>query len=396
MLRTKKGTFRMLNAYYDNRNYLKKNGKSTIRVMTVHTRNHSKDANLFCQIWFDGIADPVISEVYEYRPVWYEKFRRNSTDTLSIFLSCLNPLVDQGLIPLSVSIVESPCGVPSNKFDVIYKLPEDGKKKTVAVCAKLLDFRYDSTMQLIEWIEILIILGANKIIINIIRVHPNVMSVLEFYEKNGKVELILMTAPNAPVILFYTQMIAINDCFYKNMYKFDYITSLDIDEIIIPSRIKDKTWQDLLKRVVPKGRRINRNGFNTYESRMVLYNLDNNHQGEIQSEVPSFLMFLQHIYRSSKFSGERVGSKSFMRTDNVIVIHMHRAMQCANGCTIFQINPIDSRVQHYREGCGGGFKPELCDELRNDTVRDATLWRYKDEIMKNVNETLEMTKNLLT
>ena len=381
----------MWNAYYDNRNYLKEQDRSTIRVMTVQSRNVTK-ANLFCQIWFEGIADPVISEVYEYRPVWYPDAPTEATNTMVIFVSCLNPLVDQGLIPLSVSIVANACDVPSNKFDVIYKLPENGKKKTVAVCAKLHDFRDDLSMMLIEWVESLILLGADRVVINVATVHPNMMNVLKFYEKTGKIDVEMMSLPNASTGLLLDEMIAINDCFYKNIYKFDLIISLDIDELLVPLKPEDRSWKDLLNKVMPRGIPINSISPVNFEVRMVFFNLDNNHHGEIQPEVPKNLLFLQHIYRAAKLSPEGSGAKSFMRTDDVIIIHIHRALQCVDFCNIYDINDEDARVQHYRNGCGSGHSIEECNDFRNHTVRDTALWRYKDDIMKNVDETVKATK----
>jgi len=47
---------------------------------------------------------------------------------------------------------------------VIYNRPPDDQKKGFAVCVKGLDFLYDDlSVRLIEWIEMLNILGADKI-----------------------------------------------------------------------------------------------------------------------------------------------------------------------------------------------------------------------------------------
>ena len=379
----------MLNAYYDDRNFLGERDQLSIRILAVQSRNVT-EANMFCQVWFDGMPDPIISEVYEYRPLWFDDFKIKTFEVLPILITCVNPL--QKLIPASVSVVAQQCDVPSNIFKVIYNRPENGARKTVAVCAKLHDFKDDLSMMLIEWIEILLLLGADKVVINVVHVHPNMMKVISFYVETGRVDLELMSLPTVDTGLLYNEMIAINDCFYKNIYKYDFVTSLDIDEILLPSRFEDRTWQDILKRVIPKSLPENRDGFNTYEAEMVLFNLDNNHQGEIQPEVPSNYLFLQHVFRSKYFAGIGIGSKSFMGTKEIIVIHNHRAMHCVDWCNIYFIEKEDAKVQHYRNGCGAGFPKEKCEVFKNITVRDATLWKYKKELVRNVQETIKITK----
>lgn len=96
-----------------------------------------------------------------------------------------------------------------------------------------------TTLKMIEWIETVTILGANKIVVNVALAHPNMWKVLKFYEKSNKFQIQQNKLPNVKSGRIYNQMIAINDCFYRNMFNFKFITSLDIDELIIPSKPED-------------------------------------------------------------------------------------------------------------------------------------------------------------
>ena len=390
-LETTNGTFRILNAYYDDRKFLAERNQSSVRIILVQERNVT-EANLFCQIWFDQIARPMAVAIHEFRPLWYQNTLTNNTETSAVLVTCVIPWTVQGLIPTSVSVVAKQCDTPSNSMNVIHNLPENGKMKIVAVCAKFFDYKYDSSMMLIEWIEILIFLGADIIIISVITIHPNMMKILKYYEKAGKVEVIMFTLPKSKIGLYHNEMLAINDCFYKNVNKYKFVTSLDIDEFIMPTRFEDKTWQKLLTRVIMQSLASELEkfpGYNGYEVNNVYFNLDSIHTGEIQPEVPSNFLFLQHIYRAKEFSPNGAGAKSFMKTDNVILIHNHRPMQCVGGrCNIFRIPYKDARLQHYRIGCGQSISDEKCNQFRNVTVRDVSLWRFKDELIKNVYKTL--------
>ena len=52
----------------------------------------------------------------------------------------------------------------------------------ICVCVLPLFFPTDSSGWMIEWIEATKMLGAEKIIIYIYEVHPNIQKVLEYYQ----------------------------------------------------------------------------------------------------------------------------------------------------------------------------------------------------------------------
>lgn len=70
---------------------------------------------------------------------------------------------------------------------IIYEKPVE--KKDFAVCVKGLDFLHeDLSVRLIEWIELLNLLGADKVFFYELQVHPNISKVLKHYEQEGKVK----------------------------------------------------------------------------------------------------------------------------------------------------------------------------------------------------------------
>ena len=92
----------------------------------------------------------------------------------------------------------------------------------------------DLSVRLIEWIELLNTLGAAKIFLYNLEVHPNVTKVLEFYSAQGKVDVTPISLPghqpNLPGLQhLYLQgkrthkrqneLIPYNDCLYRNMYR---------------------------------------------------------------------------------------------------------------------------------------------------------------------------------
>ena len=94
-------------------------------------------------------------------------------------MSCPLPESHKERIPAVVSIVEESCGRPRNMLRVIYNpLGENEAKEKFAVCSKGLDFpSEDRSVNLIEWIEISRALGASKIFLYQLDVHPNISKV---------------------------------------------------------------------------------------------------------------------------------------------------------------------------------------------------------------------------
>jgi hypothetical protein len=75
ILETRNGTFSLYSAFLDDRilNIL----GPTVRILGMINRRNPTQKT-FCQIWFDFDKWPVISEVFEYRYIWREKWGNSS------------------------------------------------------------------------------------------------------------------------------------------------------------------------------------------------------------------------------------------------------------------------------------------------------------------------------
>lgn len=393
VLHTSNGTFKMFNAYYDHRNFFKND--PVIRILTFYNRVKS-GLKTHCQLWFDGVEEPIIAEIHRIRIIWNDIWGYNYLGSQPHLIACRNPLAAEGLIPSSVSLVENPCEHADNNLKIINN--QVAQKKPFAVCVKQLEFVDDETMKIIEWIEILLIMGVDKIFIYVIKLHPNMMRALKYYESRGKIKIEMIAEPKGlpskeESLTQWTQneLISLNDCLYKHMNEYDYLVPLDIDEVIIPKRSEDRNWNDLLNRTKA---RANFRPFSAYVARNVFFLSDNIHENETQAEVPKDFHFLQHVYRASNFSEHGVGVKTFQDTERVLAMHNHFPMYCIGKNTIDfkRIDESDGQLQHYRRGCDN-YSEEECDDYRKNTVKDLSLWRHKDEIVSNVKRSLEELKN---
>ena len=95
-------------------------------------------------------------------------------------LSCQALEAKEDRIPVSVSLVQAECqkGVkPSNNLRIFNRHRKDGKKRGIAVCTKALTRLDDNSMRFIEWMELVLALGAEKVMIGALSVHPNLRKV---------------------------------------------------------------------------------------------------------------------------------------------------------------------------------------------------------------------------
>lgn len=400
-LRTSNGTFQFFGAFYDKRK-LSRIGPA-IRIVGMIDRIEPT-VKTYCQMWFDGEKSPVVVEYLEYKYIWYPKWGNYKQGIYQPYIiACKVPQSHWSKgPPASVSMVEKPCDTPSNNLRVIYNKPE--RKKDFAVCVKGLDFLHeDLSVRLVEWIELITLLGADKIFFYELQVHPNITKVLNYYQRLGKVHVTPLTLPggqpNVPSFqhMYLTkktnhkrqnELIPYNDCLYKHMYEYEYIALLDVDEVIMP--VKDATWQDLMKRVLPKAFKIRNETRASYNVRNV-YFLDDLLQphGHFK-DIPRYMHMLQHVYRSKNFTKPNQYIKCFHNPERVVTLHNHFPLACLGaGCTSYPIETEDAQLQHYRADCVKSLK-KTCVEYRENSVLDTTIWRYKDQLVERVTRTLQI------
>ena len=96
-------------------------------------------------------------------------------------LSCPTLEARENRVLVSVSLVQTECqeGVkPTNNLRIFNRRREDGVKRGIGVCSKSLSYIDDGSKKIIEWIELLRALGADKIMLSVLSVHPNVQKVM--------------------------------------------------------------------------------------------------------------------------------------------------------------------------------------------------------------------------
>ncbi len=246
---------------------------------------------MYCLLWYSN-ATVVESKVRQYSKVYYVS--SNHTDP-AFLLNCpaKGSDVPVGVSVFSLSDYDDYCKMPRNFLKIRYEVPgatspsqkvrlqirsrqvdfflqaENGEKKSFAVCTRGLLFTESSyVVRLIEWIELLSILGVDKISLYYYYLADEVLETLRHYDAKGVVELIpwsmsghhprsdinsslpshvnsttcrlklprfsamqTLTWQNQLGLQMRHDRITYNDCFYRNIHMYKYVAVLDVDEV---------------------------------------------------------------------------------------------------------------------------------------------------------------------
>jgi len=403
---TSNGTFLLYGAYLDTRasNRL----GPTVRILGMINRLEPK-VKTFCHLWFPDQKEPIISKVLEYKYIWYKKWGNYKQGLYQPYLlACQLPKTHWGKVPASVSVVEKPCETATSNIKVTYnKIEKSEKKKKFAVCVKGLDFPDDDlSTRLIEWIELLNVLGADKIFMYKLDVHPNVSRVLDHYVKEGKIDVTKISLPgfqpNLPVLqhLYLTtkrnnkrqnELIPYNDCLYRNLYRYEYIALLDIDEVIIP--LKHLNWKEMMTDAVAASLKVKNETRASYNFRNVYFmdEMLDEHEGSHYhfKDIPPYLHMMQHVYRSANYTKPGQYVKCFHNPERALILHNHFPLGCLGGvCTSYPVDPALGHLQHYRSDCVSTLKKSCKNDFKSVSVKDSTIWKWKDTVIQRSSEAL--------
>lgn len=383
-------TYYLFGAYLDRRpNTIKET--PIVRVLTmIHyiAPENSDYPPTYCQIWYKDKPEPVITLVNDLRRIWYYEWGHGSEHNYPHLLDC--PVLDEhkDWIPETIALVASPCDKATNNVKVYYRpLKENEEKKGFAVCVKGLDYPYvDISHRIVEYIETMRSLGADKVLMYNLQVHPNTTKVLKYYEQTGFLEYRPMSlsievgnlhdyrhiemAQNGFSYILH-EVIPYNDCLYRNMYLYNYVAVIDIDEIPMP--VGDFTnWYDLME----FGETVSDENCKRFASFCFrcIYFPRYPEKPRFSQEFPEYFYMMQHVYRVKEHIRPEWATKCLHNTDRVIATHNHFPMHWTwDVCPSYSFEAKDAQLHHYRE-------PPLKETL-DDPVIDKNLWRFKGEVL---------------
>jgi len=235
-------------------------------------------------------------------------------------------------------------------------------------------------------------------------VHPNVTKVLEHYTSQGKVDVTPISLPghqpNLPVLQHMylksklnnkrqNELIPYNDCLYRNMYRYEYVALLDIDEVIMP--IKHNNWAEMMDEVVKASLKVKNETRASWNFRNVYFmdEMTDLHEPQHFASIPPYLHMLQHVYRSANYTKPGQYVKCFHNPQKALILHNHFPLGCLGGvCTSYPVDTGLGHLQHYRSDCVNTLKKSCKNDFKSVSVKDTTIWRWKDQVIQKTSDAL--------
>lgn len=325
-----------------------------------------------CQLWYISDEDRSIVELEEVSASADELLQEKKRQYNTALFRCMNP---KSQVPNYVSITNGSCIQPFNLLRVhwIEKLKRPNRKFTY--CLSPL-FRYTHTYEIVEWIELNKLLGAEMFVIYNHSTSQNVTKILEYYSQRHMVEIVQWSSFPTIDIHYYGQSPALNDCLFRNRQLSEFIVVTDVDEFIIPRSINVITWRSMFLELS--------NDSAGYYFRHVFFSKDwddtNTTFPQKDIAIRLKLTTLQKTVREAKVWPFQYRTKYFARPLLTSSVGIHN-VTCNSGQHIHVVSTSIGLLHHYRQ---------WQDESNNQASRiddRIIVNKYSQALIKRVQET---------
>ena len=235
------GNLFVYSAYLDLRmnDFDNPDGEPTMRIVGLRKISFLTRDNLYCV--FHADTGQVISSRVQY----YHMVEDHSRPWGGEIMSCKLPPnisshpchVDVVILGESSEVTESVTlpVQPTNSREHLYKF---------GVCVPPM-YGHINPHALVEFVELSLILGAEHITMYDYSLSGSTQVTLQYYITRGLITLQRWRLPLTERRLWYFgQMVAIQDCLYRNMASTEYLLFNDLDEFIMPYR--NSSWKEMM------------------------------------------------------------------------------------------------------------------------------------------------------
>ena len=218
----------LYSAWYDDRAELV---QPCVRVIAVRK---TATYDISCVFWYNDGQPPetVLADILKIGQL----YRRFEIPYDQIIITCNLPRKDQLTVPHSVSIV-TPQMMKANTLLRVQKPDKSFKNRLdVGVCVSI-SYWNINMIRFIEWMEMLKVLGVSEVTMYDGGIYKKSKTILDYYIKQKQLNVHRMDQPlNVPgeESILLGMSASLNDCMYRNMWRYRRLICIDFDEIIIP------------------------------------------------------------------------------------------------------------------------------------------------------------------
>ncbi|KAL3860131.1 hypothetical protein ACJMK2_010296 [Sinanodonta woodiana] len=281
----------------------------------------------------------------------------------------------------------------------ILGMTEYQNKRNFSICVTPLNFQYSRAYELVEWMTLNRMHGADHFTFYNYSSADNVKKVIDLFSMRGLAEIVDWKLPMqvdtwppsyTPVeIHYFAQLAALNDCFYRNRLKSQYIVFIDLDEFIVPRSNDTYSW-DAMLRLLPNSSVYRfRNTFfrkewpslNLSDPKYIdLLKTQNSivTPSKIDAAKKYGLVTLLKLQREDKIFPIGSRSKQIVHSSAIETIGIHHVCLMKPNQIVHVVNEDVALLHHYRDWVNP-----------NDTFPrkiDYTMLKFLDQLIDNVTE----------
>lgn len=248
------------------------------------------------------------------------------------------------------------------------------RTKQFTVCIAPLHGPYDNINELVSMIALNRVLGADFFSFYIYDSTKRINDALENFTSQGFVEIIKWNMPiNLTKIHYFGQMAALNDCLYRNRHRSQYIVVTDMDEFIIP--LKVRKWREMMLDM-PAG--LNVYSFQSKQFSVDLPDIDEDFLGKDTAKKYEVNPLLKQ--KHGPIYDRTTRTKYIVEASRVQELGIHNVWRLRSGSTgnEYHVPSDDAVMFHYRHW----FNEKEIFTGKKDNI----MMTYKDELLKTVQD----------
>ena len=222
--------------------------------------------------------------------------------------------------------------------------------------------------------------GAERFIFYNLASRRNTLNLLKYYQNKGVVDIVNFTLPinnktNKTInIHYHGQLVSLLDCVYRNIYKSNFVTHLDVDEVIMPHHAELNSLSKIVNYFIGKNNKTCSCIFHVafYSPKRAVPSPLN------LAEIGRHVMFLNRTLREGDFWDIPRRSKSIVDASKVIMPGIHFVRRCeGTKSDAVEVAPSIGILHHYRDA-----NARYAD--RNKRVEDTFSRMFLSEVTERI------------
>lgn len=363
-------------AYWDQRGYP---DHYVIRLIALHKQTNPLPT-IYCHIQNNGSR--AISS--EEKASAYKMSEDHDAEYSGYLITCKIPATKPKFAPCSVILSpERRYGreVDGKRID-LQLLPvrplHTEPRQNFSVCVPPL-FGDIPQETIAAFVELSQILGAQHFTFYDFAIGRDTQQILKYYVKQGQATVIDWKLPiEAQQVWYHGQLLAINDCLYRNMHAYKYVAFNDLDEFIVPH--KYFSWDHMIKQMhkdIADFTDIKPHNYETcgYSFQSAFFDRPNK-RGALSG--------IAYDLRTKKFSAQR--RKVMVMPERIHNLGIHHIVKChPESLLLYDAETTAAFVHHYRACLDDTVvEKNICDAF----VTDKQIQVLAPNLKKNVEKVL--------